>query len=124
MHHQDAVASLRALLWLSRDYDHGISWSCFQGAWFGGQRCGFALLFRRQRLSALHFNVVLPQAADAAPTRAEIDREIVFVRQELGLQLGTAISDSGANFHWGTAWSRFDPVGFQASSGLQFALHG
>jgi hypothetical protein len=120
---QDAVAALSSHFRSALDHGNGCEWLSFQGVTFGSQPCGLALLFRHGTLTEIHFSVMLTGAKMESgwPTRAAIDAELAFVRQELSTQLKATVGEREAKFSWGVAWSAFDPKGFQASSGIRYA---
>ena len=102
---------------------NGYEWLSFHNATFGKQPCWFAACFHQGALTEVNFNVSLPDAKleDGWPTREAIEEELAFVRSQFKAQLGTAPDAASTTFHWGTAWSMFDPKGFQANSGVRYA---
>jgi hypothetical protein len=120
---EEAALVLKPLFRMANGFGNGYEWLSFHNVTFGGSPCGFALGFRDGQLTEIHFSVMLAGAEmqEGGPTRQAIEHELAFVRKELRSQLGVEISEGAAHFRWGSAWSMFDPKGFQASSGVRYA---
>lgn len=120
---QEALSALAPLFRSALDHGNGHEWLSFNGVSFGGQTCSFALLFRAGSVAEIHFSVMLPDAEleSGWPTKRAIESELAFVRRELGAQLCARIGGRGTRFPWGSAWSVFDPKGYQAGSGVRYA---
>ncbi len=123
LHKADAEVQLGAFFSGSREHGNGYAWLSFQGFDLGGMPCWLSLGFHKDRLNMVLISVDLPGAEeeDGWPTQKAIDREIAFVRQVLRKQLGRSFGSGAESFPWGRAWSQFDPKGFAASAGVNYA---
>lgn len=119
---EDVQALLAEFFGGSHEHGNGYAWLSLHGFDLGGKPCWLSLGFHEGLLNMVLIGVGLPgaQEEDGWPTQKAIDNEIALVRQALGKQLGRNFGNGDVTFPWGTAWSRFDPKGFAASTGLRY----
>jgi hypothetical protein len=118
-----ALLGLGTLLAGVTDHGNGYKWLRCRGLTLFDRPCGLAICFHREALTELHFGVALPDAVleGGWPTRSTIDKEVAFMRAQLGTVFSRSFSKGEEAFDWGVVWSCFDPKGFSASTGLRYA---
>lgn len=104
------------------DYGNGSYWLYLQNLTFGEMPCQLALLFRKKRLTEIHFAVALPDAPVESgwPTFEAINDEIAFVRKVFHMQLKRKFRNKAERFGWGEAWSSYDERGFRATAAIRY----
>ncbi|WP_157582399.1 hypothetical protein [Rhodanobacter spathiphylli] len=124
MRQEVAASELAAFFRNQTDHGNGYVWLAFHQLTFNGQPCGVSLCFHLGKLESAHFGVALPDSPREGgwPTRQAIDAEISFMRQALSHSFSRSFSTGQEQFTWGAVWSLFDAKGFQASSGIRYAV--
>ncbi len=119
---EETAAALGAFVRLRHDLGNGYEWLYLHGLRFGEHPAHLSLCFQRGRLDMANFSISLPGAGPDWPTGAEIDAEIVFVREVLASMIGFDPAERSKVFPWGSVWSDYDPKAGIASNGLRYTL--